>query len=288
MSEGMADTALILIRFVHFTTAMLLCGASLFPLYAGVGPLQKRAWRAGLAWAALLSWLAWLAVDTVAISGDPQAWDSMATIGKVLHHTEFGHIWQWRVGILAALAGFAGLRGNRIVMPLAVLSIATLAGIGHGAMGIGNGVWVHLGNQAIHILSASVWVGGLMALLQVIRQQPETVSCALGRFSLMGMGTVLLIVATGLVNAWFLVGSAHALLHTAYGHVLMVKVSFFLGMIGLALFNRLIMMPRLARGTRTGTSLRLLFRSVAVEQALAILVVASVSILGTLGRILIN
>jgi len=53
-------------------------------------------------------------------------------------------------------------------------------------------------------------------------------------------------------------------------------------MIALALFNRLYAMPRFARRADTDETLRLLLRSIAAEQILAVLVVASVSLLGTL------
>lgn len=53
-------------------------------------------------------------------------------------------------------------------------------------------------------------------------------------------------------------------------------------MIALALFNRLSIMPALARNPGDGAPPRLLLRSIAVEQVFAVLVVASVSVLGTL------
>ena len=62
----------------------------------------------------------------------------------------------------------------------------------------------------------------------------------------------------------------------------MVKVCFFLCIIALALFNRLSIMPRLRRSTQDRALLRLLWRSIATEQIFAVLVVASVSVLGTL------
>ena len=169
MSEGMADTLLIAVRFVHFATAMLLFGASLFPAYAGARPVASRGTRPALAGLMLASALAWLDIESVAISGEPGAWASAAMVGKVLGHTEFGHIWQWRLGILTALAVVAFAKPGRRIPDIAVtllsgLAVLTLAGIGHGAMGIGRGIWLHLANQAIHMMAASIWVGGLMAL----------------------------------------------------------------------------------------------------------------------------
>jgi len=84
------------------------------------------------------------------------------------------------------------------------------------------------------MLAAEFWIGGLLSLFYMVgaAQRREFDSAvlmrALGRFSLIGFGAVLFIIASGLLNSWFLVGSLHALLHMAYGQVLMVKVSLFL------------------------------------------------------------
>jgi putative copper export protein len=53
-------------------------------------------------------------------------------------------------------------------------------------------------------------------------------------------------------------------------------------MVALAVINRLFLMPRLAGADDGEGSLQLLLRSIAAEQIFAILVVASVSLLGTL------
>jgi putative copper resistance protein D len=138
------------------------------------------------------------------------------------------------------------------------------------------------------MLAAAVWVGGLLSLFVTIRathrsaSETEALTQALRRFSVVGFIAVLFILGSGLLNSWFLVASPGALLHSAYGRTLVIKVSFFLCMIALALFNRLYIMPRLDRRAEAPQIARLLLRSVAVEQAFAVLVVAGVSVLGTL------
>jgi putative copper resistance protein D len=133
------------------------------------------------------------------------------------------------------------------------------------------------------MLAASVWVGGLTALvaLAIGPTDHEVLILALKRFSAVGLTVVLIILASGLLNAWFLVGSVNALFTTPYGHVLLIKLAFFTAMIGLALYNRLALLPRLA-GADDSVTLLLLKRSVAIEQACALAVVAAVSVLGTM------
>ncbi len=300
------EITLVGLRFVQYMAVMILFGSSLFPYYAlakngsnrgcdtdMAAFVQRVAFYASLA--ALVSAIGWLGCEAVLMSGDANGYRDSTTIRAVLGGTEFGEIWRWRLLLLLLLPIYLAWRflthRAPLVWPVLVsgaLLVASLAGVGHGAMGLGFSEWTHLGNQALHLLAAAVWVGGLVSLFHAIRYIQgaglgiEMQRGALARFSLVGFIAVLLIVASGLLNSWFLVGSFHALFDTTYGQVLMVKVACFLFMVALAFFNRLFLMPRLS-GTDGGeNSLRLLLRSIATEQIFAILVVASVSLLGTL------
>jgi putative copper resistance protein D len=300
------ESLLIGMRFVQYAALMILFGSSLFPYYALRANEKNRRLRNDVAafvqnialfatLAALLSAVGWLACEAVLMSGDANGYRESDTVLTVLNDTQFGRIWRWRLILLMLLSLFFAWRvlGRRTpltgsVLVSGIVLVASLAGVGHGAMGTGYDAWIHLGNQAIHLLAAAVWVGGLLSLFFVTWRarrsvlSAEVLARALRRFSAVGFAAVLLIVASGLLNSWFLVGSIHVLLHTTYGHVLIAKVSFFLCMIALALFNRLRVLPRLAHAADGDGSLSLLLRSVAIEQVFAVLVVASVSILGTL------
>ena len=300
------EITLVGLRFVQYMAVMILFGSSLFPYYAlakngsnrgcdtdMAAFVQRVAFYASLA--ALLSAIGWLGCEAVLMSGDANGYRDSPTIRAVLGGTEFGEIWRWRLLLLLLMPIFLGWRIFHRRTPLAwpvlasgVLLVASLAGVGHGAMGLGFSEWTHLGNQALHLLAAAVWIGGLLSLFHAIRYirnaglGVEMLRHALDRFSLVGFIAVLLIVASGLLNSWFLVGSFRALFNTTYGQVLMVKVACFLFMVALALFNRLFLMPRLSGADDGESSLRMLLRSVAAEQIFAILVVATVSLLGTL------
>jgi copper resistance protein D len=300
------ETLLIGMRFVQFSAVMILFGSSLFPYYAlrtneteyrlrndVAAFVQSVAFYAALA--ALLSALVWLDCEAVLMSGDANGYREGGTILTVLNDTQFGRIWGWRLVFLAILSVYCGWRvlGGRapLVWPVLIsgfVLVASLAGVGHGAVRTGYDALIHQSNQAVHMLAAAVWVGGLLSLFYAVRaarrreRGADILMHVLSRFSAVGFAAVLLIVMSGLLNSWFLVSSLHALLHMAFGQVLIIKVSLFLGMIALALFNRLYLMPRLARGARADAPFRPLLRSVAIEQLFAVLVVASVSVLGTL------
>jgi putative copper resistance protein D len=101
----------------------------------------------------------------------------------------------------------------------------------------------------------------------------------------MGMAIVVVVFATGVVNAWILVGSLHALVATGYGQLLMLKTTLFAVMLSFAVVNRLWLTPRLALpiwNEMQGDALRRLTRNSMFEIALALMIFAIVGILGTL------
>src|SRR5262249_13444777 len=66
------------------------------------------------------------------------------------------------------------------------------------------------------------------------------------RSSSLGLISVGLLIATGIVNGWILAGSVPALIGTDYGRLLLAKVALFLAMVAVAAVNRLRLTPRLA------------------------------------------
>ena len=104
------------------------------------------------------------------------------------------------------------------------------------------------------------------------------------RFSGVGYVAVAVLVVTGVVNSWFLLGSIEALTSGVYGRLLLLKLALFGGMAALAASNRFWITPRLHRADADGIGLWLhrIRRHVAAELALGLLVVAIVAVLGTL------
>jgi copper transport protein len=85
----------------------------------------------------------------------------------------------------------------------------------------------------LHLCAMSVWLGGLPALVVLVRCSDRA---ALARtvpvFSRIAAGCVGLLVLTGLVEAWHQVGSPAAL-STPYGRVLLTKLALVLALVGL-------------------------------------------------------
>jgi copper resistance protein D len=102
---------------------------------------------------------------------------SDGTAWSVLTETHFGRIWEGRflIAILLFCVGLFGsglrARGLRLLSLQAGLAIAfvgMLAWSGHAADGIGFPGVLHFAGDALHLLAAAAWVGGLIPLLMFI------------------------------------------------------------------------------------------------------------------------
>jgi copper transport protein len=108
----------------------------------------------------------------------------------------------------------------------------------------------------IHVLAASVWVGGIACLLLVLpgatRQlrgslRTRLLLSTLARFSPLALASVIAIAITGVIQAYIDVRSIEGLLHTTYGLLVLVKVALLIALIGLGWSNRNSLIPLLRR-----------------------------------------
>ncbi len=127
-----------------------------------------------------------------------------------------------------------------------------------------------------------------MSLLLLFATERRTKHCARAslvreaadRFSIMGIASVAILSASGVVNACILVGSFSALVGTDYGRLLLLKLVLFAVMLALAAANRLRLTPRLA--LPGSGALRQLTRNSGIEFVLGLAVLAIVAMLGTM------
>ena len=208
-----------------------------------------------------------------------------------------------KAAVVRAMAGAVALVLLLVLLPgrtswlvaagFGTIAAASLAWLGHGAATDGAMGGAHLAADILHALSASVWVGALGGFLLLVNdamRRPgglQALHTALRRFSRIGVALVAVLVLSGLVNSWVLVGPANVgkLLTTYYGRVLLAKLALFAGMLVLAALNRNRHTPALAADlatTQEGTSLGSLRISIALEFALALGVLAAVAWFGTL------
>ncbi len=187
---------------------------------------------------------------------------------------------------------------HRLIALLTVLTavlLASLAGVGHTQVHEGVTAIVHVTADAVHLLAAGAWLGGLLPPgMVVVSSRAKQLSnddavLVLSRFSGMAYLAVAALVASGLINGWFLVGSLSALIGTTYGELLLLKLGLFGLMLCLAASNRFWLVPALAKAatiSQSDLALARLRRNILAEQILGVLVVGIVSLLGTLSPVI--
>ncbi len=300
------EGGLVVSRFVHFTCALILFGSAFFAVYSP--PSDNRSERLtrplaavllAAALCAVLSGLAWFLFTVGNMSGTlAGAFDGEA-LWTALWDTGFGRVWAARVAVMLLIVGMiwsggASMLSRRLIALLTVLTLillASLAGVGHTQVHEGVTAIVHVTADAVHLLAAGAWLGGLVPLGMVaVSSRAKQLSnddavLVLSRFSGMAYLAVAALVASGLLNGWFLVGSLSALIGTTYGELLLLKLGLFGLMLCLAASNRFWLVPALAKAatiSQSDLALARLRRNILAEQILGVLVVGIVSLLGTL------
>jgi putative copper resistance protein D len=109
----------------------------------------------------------------------------------------------------------------------------------------------------------------------------------LADFATVGSSLVVILLLTGLANAFFILrdGDPWAALAAPYGQLLALKMVLFVGMLGLAVVNRLRLTPALSAAVASGDperTLKPLRRSIVLEFGLGIGILVLVAWLGTL------
>ena len=303
----MLQAAIIAGRLIQFSCAMLLLGAPLFFLYGlpSEGPAAARTWEwprpmlfgvaGGLGLGAIIS----LCAQTAVMTGSPADSISLAAVAGVVTSVQFGLVTAVRFG-MAMLVGLvvATVKPSRglwlVASGVGVMIVGSFAWSGHAAADDGQAGWTHLASDVLHLISASVWLGALAVLSILVlgsgkaatHEARLTVHNALKGFSGIGSGVVTVLLATGLVNSWFLVGPSHMaqITHSPYGLALLAKVALFAAMLGMAASNRFHLVPRLGDTLGAAVSasdpLQALRLNLLAETLAGILVLVVVSLLG--------
>jgi copper resistance protein D len=243
----------------------------------------------------LLSWLAWLGLLSIKMSGLPPSKAlTVDVLRTVLMRTTFGRVWSIRAGLFAVVAAQLAFpwrvlaRRSYFGVLLSVTAplglICTLAWTGH-ALGTHP---AHLLVDVIHLLAAALWIGMIPPLWFVVRRAPSSPAWSAlalttaDRFFWPGIVAVIAVAGSGLANASWLIGSATAVFTTTYGLLLAAKVSVFLVMVLLAINNRSITRRLRRHGSSDDprAGLRALFWSITFELTCGIAVIVLVAVLG--------
>lgn len=311
------DGLLISVRAVHYGATIVLFGEVVFALFISARHFadpERPGQRAGdpacrrfrgvalAAWALLvISGACWLALVTVQMSGESIGAISTSAIATVLGSTVFGRAWLFRALMALLLmilwltprAGPPRRTWTRVLSAGAAGSLLVgLAWAGHANAEVGAQGLIHHASDAMHLLAAGAWLGGLAPLaarLGALDGSPTThalnacaeIAARFGNWAALNVGVLVL---TGIANAFYLIPGPRALLETSYGNVLLVKLLLFALMLAVAVVNRTRLTTVLLADARDDEARvdasRRLRRNVWMEQALGAGVILLVATLG--------
>ncbi len=160
----------------------------------------------------------------------------------LLTRGRFASIWWPRLGLeiaslgLIAVGGLDGLASECALATLPAV-LLTSALTSHGAA-LPAGAAAGIAIDWLHILGATLWVGGLMALVAfapALGLQRKVVD----RFGRLALIASMIVLLSGVLQGALEVGSPGAFLTTLYGQLVLIKVALLMCMFGLAGLNQL-------------------------------------------------
>jgi putative copper resistance protein D len=299
------------LRAAHFAATIIAAGVVIFevtvaaPAFAtAAGILDPEIRRLRARW----SWLVWASLAVVAASGAiwlvllagdiyaapiAEVWRD-GGVWTVAGETRFGQVSLARLIAAALLAASLPMLKRTAGRSLwgagaVVLATAVLIGpawTGHAGATPGVAGEFPLAADALHLLAAGAWLGGLPPLAVLLAaasrgKEPRwatVTAIVVQRFSLLGVISVATLLASGIANSWYEVGTLNNLFATSYGQLVLIKIGLFAAMIGLASINRFYLTPRLA----TAGTVRRLYHTSLAEAGLGFAAVVVVGFLGAM------
>ncbi|HET7094894.1 MAG TPA: CopD family protein, partial [Thermomicrobiales bacterium] len=230
---------------------------------------RARRFAAGALVAAVVGNLAALLVQAAALGSADYPGAAWTTVSD----TRYGRLWWLRIGLLAAYAlllRFADWErpGRRALLAGLGLIVAAAMPIPYSlnthAAAEQTGTTVAVATDALHLLGAAMWAGGLIVLLAVLlpalpgrpMARRDVVARALPRFSATALVAWAVLGASGLYSAWLQVGSLDGLRETTYGQTLLVKLALLVPLLGLGAVNLLVASPRIEHAANAPRSLQ--------------------------------
>lgn len=153
--------------------------------------------------------------------------------------TSFG--WTVLIALMALGLGLLSLVGPRADARLFALAGLACVGVALAASGHASAAepqWLTRPMVFLHGVGIAFWAGALAPLGLAVRRQPAEAGLFLRRFSQAILPVVAVLVATGIALAVIQVQAPAALLGTAYGRLLLVKLALLVFLLTLAATNR--------------------------------------------------
>jgi putative copper resistance protein D len=276
------------VRALHLASLMILFGSALLLARLGAVVPELAIESRGLRQArlaamvlALVSAPLWLALAAAQMTGARSAMTDPATLELILRQTLFGQMLAARILLLLGLAAALVVRREAAAMLLSALALASISATSHAAAASPSGFApLGIAGDALHLICAGLWLGGLAVLAAIVTQRPEATRLrqAVSLFADWGMIAVALLALTGLLNTATIILGGEGQAARLYLGVLGAKLVLVLAMVALALVNHFRLLPRLGEPAARAT----LKGNIAWELGLGVAAVAAAGLLGLL------
>jgi len=295
------------LRWIHLLASVALAGGAVMLLIAGPSDRptactwQGRVSRAAR-WLLLIAFVAGIGVlaqQTALLEGRAAAALEPRALLRVATQTQSGVVWMVRLTLLAVAALFVAgplrvlnrtdwIASHGETAGLALVALALASAAGHAAATEPSAVRA-IAVDFVHLATAGMWAGALPALALLLRAasresgadaRPYAV-LASRRFSRGALIAVIVLAASGAVNAATHITDFAGLIGTTYGRLLVVKLAAFALALVFAARNRRRFVPKLGADGKIGRSaMRRLSTSVTLEALVIAAVLAIVAALG--------
>jgi putative copper resistance protein D len=265
------------VRALHFASLMGVFGAAALLFQAPAGGAWARRPLLIAAAIALVTSVLCLCFASAEMTGDPAAVVDVQVVSTVALATFYGQIFFLRLLLLIGLLLVCfGERAFALKAVVAGVALALVSLTSHAAAS-GDAYWLHAGADALHLLTAGFWVGGLVVLVRevlVSSRDGTRLSGLLRTFSRWGAASVAVLIAAGTANGVFILGAPGMRWSATYITLLAIKVVLAAVMVALALTNRFGVLPGLERGeTEAGETIALTVTAELVFAGVVLLIV---------------
>ena len=261
LSRVVADLAGIL------TVGLLLLGAVLVPAPDGELRGARLRWTRVARWSAL-AWSLSVMAEVVLTLSDvlaqpvPSVLDG-ALLWSFLSDIDLGRslLMQAILALVVAMCAYAvrSTTGAGLVGLLALSALIPPTLSGHSGASADHSVAVS--SLMVHVLSLSLWCGGITALVLLGMVDRRALPVAVPRFSALALWCAVAVAISGVVNASVRLASPAELVTTWYGRLVLIKVALIVVLSGFGLWHRRRVLPSLV----SDASRRLFVRVAAVE-----------------------